>query len=108
MILRSLQDLIVEQKKMYAQAQTPNKVKYTVALVDEIGKLLPKLKSDYNSVEKIHLAAGTKSCIPDPEILATARKIDKNYEGVDNINYWFGRLCPKTEKADKDKDKDKH
>ena len=107
MILRSLQELVVEQKRMFELAQAPNKIKYTTALTDEITKLLPKLKSDYNSVEKIHLKAGTESCIPDPEILAIARKIDKNYTGVDNIVYWFGRLCPKSEKADKDKDKDK-
>ena len=91
---------------MYEAAKAPSKIKYTQVLVDEISKILPKLKQDYNSAEKVHLKHGTASCVGDPEILAIARKIDKNYEAADGTVYWFGRLCPKIDK-DKDKDKDK-
>lgn len=97
-ILRSLQEHITEMKRMVEVAQTPNRLKYTAALTDEITKALPKLKSDYNSVEKIHLKSGSSTCIPDPEILAIARKIDKNYVTITDIMYWFGRLCPKVDK----------
>ena len=82
-------------KRMFEVAQQPGKAKYTEIIRSDITKLIPKLKADYNAVEKLHLSAAGEDSIPDPEILATSRKLDKNFEQINEITLWFRRMCPK-------------
>ena len=84
-VLRTIQDNIIEMKRMFEVAQQPGKAKYTEIIRSDIAKLIPKLKADYNAVEKLHLSAAGEDSIPDPEILATSRKLDKNFEQIKAI-----------------------
>ena len=94
-VLRTIQDNIIEMKRMFEVAQQPGKAKYTEIIRSDITKLIPKLKADFNAVEKLHLSAAGEDSIPDPEILATSRKLDKNFEQINEITLWFRRMCPK-------------
>ena len=98
-VLRTIQDNITELKRMFEAAQQPSRAKYTETIRTDITKLLPKLKSDYSAVEKLLLSAESNANIPDPEVLATSRKLDKNFEIINEISMWFRRLCPKSDKA---------
>ena len=84
---------------MFEAAQQPSRAKYTETIRTDITKLLPKLKSDYSAVEKLLLSAESNANIPDPEVLATSRKLDKNFEIINEISMWFRRLCTKSDKA---------
>ena len=96
-VLRTIQDNIMELKRMFERAKQPERAKYTEILRADITKLLPKLKSDHNAVEKLHLTQD--ETIPDPELLATARKLDKNFEIITEIIMWYKRLCPDDKKG---------
>ena len=96
-VLRTIQDNIMELKRMFERAKQPERAKYTEILRADITKLLPKLKSDHNAVEKLHLTPD--EAIPDPELLATARKLDKNFEIITEITMWYKRLCPDDKKG---------
>jgi hypothetical protein len=95
MVLRSIQEAITELKRQFEIASDPKKARHTETIRSDITKLLPKLKISYNSVEKIHLKAATSDAVSDPEVLAVARKLDKEYASLSEIQYWFGRMCPK-------------
>ena len=99
-VLRNLGDAVTELKRMFEMCSDPKRKKYTEPLMNDITKLLPKLKSDFTNLEKIHLRSATDNPVPDSEILATARKMDKNYEEVSQITEWFGRMVPKTKKSE--------
>ena len=99
-VLRNLGDAVTELKRMFEMCSDPKRKKYTEPLMNDITKLLPKLKSDFTNLEKIHLRSATDNPVPDSEILATARKMDKNYEEVGQITEWFGRMVPKTKKSE--------
>ena len=96
-VLRTIQDNIMELKRMFERAKQPERAKYTEILRADITKLLPKLKSDHDAVEKLHLTPD--ETIPDPELLATARKLDKNFEIITEITMWYKRLCPDDKKG---------
>ena len=99
-VLRNLGDAVTELKRMFEMCSDPKRKKYTEPLMNDITKLLPKLKSDFTNLEKIHLRSATDNPVPDSEILAIARKMDKNYEEVSQITEWFGRMVPKTKKSE--------
>ena len=99
-VLRNLGDAVTELKRMFEMCSDPKRKKYTEPLMNDITKLLPKLKSDFTNLEKIHLRSATDNPAPDSEILAIARKMDKNYEEVSQITEWFGRMVPKTKKSE--------
>ena len=94
-VLRSLGDVVVDLKRMFELCADPKRKRYTEALSTDIGKLLPKLKTDFGNIEKVHNRAGTDAPVPDSEILATARKLDQHYEEVGTITDWFNRMVPK-------------
>jgi len=102
-VLRTVQENVTEMKRMFEISSQPSKAKYTEIIRTDITKLLPKLKADYTAVEKLHLsqAKSEDEAIPDPEVLATARKLDKNFLQISEITTWFRRMCPKDNKASK-------
>ena len=59
------------------------------------------MKTDFTNVEKIHLSSTKSMPTADPEILACARKLDKNFVDLNELTDWFSKLCPKKQ-ADKD------
>lgn len=99
-VLRNLGDAVTELKRMFEMCSDPKRKKYTEPLMNDITKLLPKLKTDFTNLEKIHTRSATDTPVPDGEVLATARKIDKNYEEVAQITEWFARMVPKTKKSE--------
>ena len=102
-VLRTVQENVTEMKRMFEISSQPSKAKYTETIRTDITKLLPKLKADYTAVEKLHLSQSKSddAAIPDPEVLATARKLDKNFLQISEITTWFRRMCPKDNKAEK-------
>ena len=94
-VLRALGDVVVDLKRMFELCADPKRKRYTEALSTDIGKLLPKLKTDFGNLEKVHNRAGTDDPVPDSEVLATARKLDQHYEEVGTITEWFNRMVPK-------------
>ena len=95
-VLRTLSDTVVDLKRMFELCADPKRKRYTEALSADIGKLLPKMKTDFGNLEKIFTRASTESPMPDSEILATARRLDQHYEEAATITEWFNRMCPKS------------
>lgn len=103
-VLRSLSESLTEAKRIFEVASDKSKSKYLGPLKTDVEKLIPKFKSTFNSVEKIHLKCSSEDAdpVPDPEILAVARKMDAIYSEFSVVVEWFSRMAPAAKKAKKD------
>ncbi len=102
-VLRSVSDAITELKRMFEVCNDDShRKKYTEPLHGDITKLLPKLKADFVNVERVLLSLNRSKPTPDTDILACARKVDKNIEQMNELTDWFIKLCPKKKQQDKE------
>ena len=67
--------------------------KYTERLNEDLGKILPKFKKNYQSIEKLTVDGGSES---DAVYLALASTLDADYEKFNEYANWYARLYPKT------------
>lgn len=87
-VLRTCGDTITTVKTMWESTQGG---KYTEALNADLGRLLPKFKAHYTTIERFV----TKSVpVPDDDavLYAIAKKIDKDYEVYNEYSEWYNKL----------------
>eukprot|EP00959_Pyramimonas_sp_CCMP1952_P144581 3026050-Pyramimonas_sp.AAC.1 len=103
-VLRSLSESLTEAKRIFEVASDKSKSKYLGPLKTDVEKLIPRFKSTFNSVEKIHLKSSSEDAdpVPDPEILAVARKLDAIYSEFNVVVEWFSRMAPTPKRAKKE------
>jgi hypothetical protein len=91
-VLTSIGNTIAEIKSMIAVTNMPENVKHSEVVRTDLSKLLPKLKTDFNNVEKVFVAKNDAP-IEDPQVLAIARKVDANFEFYSDAADWYNRIC---------------
>ena len=88
-------------KSMYDIANDPENLRYSEPIRNDIAKLIPKFKQDFENIEKVVLASNKNEEVQDTQILAAARKADANFEIFNNTLEWYNKICkPKKSKKE--------
>ncbi|CAK0849990.1 unnamed protein product, partial [Prorocentrum cordatum] len=98
-----LKDAKIKAERIFEVASGKSKSKYLGPLKTDVGKLIPRFKSTFNSVEKIHLKSSSEDAdpVPDPEIPAVAGKLGAIYSEFNAVAGWFSRMAPTPKRAKK-------
>ena len=92
-ILKVIWETVTTLKVMY---QATKAIRYTEALNEDIGKLLPKFKSDFAAVESLVTRSDLESyaCTEEGEavIRAVAVKLEHNYEQFNELCEWHAKF----------------
>lgn len=95
--MRSVGDAVTDLKAMFEKIKKVDKKhqSYLEPCKEDIAKLLPKMKTNFQNVEKCLTNADE---VDDANMLATCRKVSKDFEAYNNCAEWFKRLMPKDNK----------
>jgi hypothetical protein len=90
-VLRACGDTIINIKQMFEATQGG---KYTEVLNTDLGKILPKFKSHFTSIEILVTRAPKADNDDDAEavLLAIAKKLDNDYAKYNDFTEWYGKL----------------
>ena len=96
-ILKVIGETVTTLKCMY---QSTMQGRYTEKLNEDIGKLLPKFKTDFNSIESLVMKAthdletfaGTDE--GEAVIRALATKLDGNFDKCNELCDWHSKFTP--------------
>jgi hypothetical protein len=90
-VLRTCGDTIINIKQMFEATQGG---KYTEVLNTDLGKILPKFKSHFTSIEILVTKAPKADNDDDAEavLFAIAKKLDNDYAKYNDFTEWYGKL----------------
>lgn len=99
-ILKVIGETVTTLKCMY---QSTKENRYTQTLNEDIGKLLPKLKADFNAVESVVTASDPVAGSDDGEavIRAIAERLELNYDKYNDLCEWHAKFSRDTCKKHK-------